>query len=706
MSVFMPSVDPVTKWYRRSLFLGIVVAVIGAGVFLPAIAGNWIYDDHPLIRENPYAHSFAWWPRWFVTDFWDVSEETVLFGSRIVYWRPAITASYALDWQLGGGSPVMFHITNTLAQACVAGLAFVVLRRWIGVTVPALLAALLFAVHPTKAESVAWISGRTDIYCMLAILVATEGVARRLVGKRGGLAMEVFGTLAAYMCKEQAIVLPAFIGVEAWVAAGRPAIDGQIVKRIARAALPQTVLAVVYFGLRRVFLPIKAASLEGGIGVSDHLQAILETIGRFVSLSFAPHDLSIQQGLVRYSNGHSLHSTPYMVIGAVAVVGMIAAAVVARKRWPFITIGVAFYLITLAPTSNIIYTNMQTLVSERFLYLPLLGLTLAVGALIARARTRAAYAITIAAIAVTSMQSVLRAADYRDERRFWARELALHPDSPMAQGFAIGEAMREKRYEMALAQTLQLSKSDAGYQDAFAAVQMAEILAALVPDLDRASLEKVDAFCMDLLEKKAPAASIAVRNVTFSIPTQNRLFSFKLEKVRLRITALRAEIKSRLGDDIGAVELADAELANCRRCRTAIMMTTLAHARASDYETARETLGLAPRDVDDELLASIHSMVERAEAAHRDGVSATGPSKLRARAAELSALELFGRAYDVLAPYKAEIVHAPKVVVGFAELAFRAGDTRTAREVLTAVESATELEAHLAEWQRKMGWGQ
>ncbi|NVB83087.1 MAG: hypothetical protein HOV81_32210, partial [Kofleriaceae bacterium] len=674
--------------------------------FLPAIAGNWIYDDHPLIRENPYAHSFAWWPRWFVTDFWDVSEETVLFGSRIVYWRPAITASYALDWQLGGGSPVMFHITNTLAQAAVAGLAFVVLRRWIGAMLPALLAALLFAVHPTKAESVAWISGRTDIYCMVAILVATEGVARRLSGKRGGLSMEVFGTLAAYMCKEQAIVLPAFVGIEAWVAAGRPAIDRQVVKRIVWVALPQTVLAVAYFGLRGVFLPIKAASLEGGIGPSDHLQAILETIGRFVSLSFAPHDLSIQQGLVRYSSGHSLHSPLYMAIGAIALVAMIAVAIVARKRWSFVTIGIAFYLITLAPTSNIIYTNMQTLVSERFLYLPVLGLTLVVGSLLACTTSRWAYAAAIAAIFATGAQSASRSADYRDERQFWARELALHPESPMAQGFAIGESMREKRYEAALAQTLQLSKSDAGYQDAFAAVQMADILAALIPDHDRASLEKVDAFCQELLEKKAPAATIAVRNVTFSIPTQNRLFSFKLEKVRLRITALRAEIKSRLGDDAGAVALADAELAKCPRCRTAIMMTALAHARASDYEAAREALALAPRDVDDELLASIHTMVEQAEAAHRDGVNVSGPAKLRARAAELSALELFGRAYDVLAPYKAEIVHAPKVVVGFAELAFRAGDAQTAREVLATIESASEVEAHLAEWERKMGWVQ
>ncbi|MCP6335955.1 hypothetical protein NL449_28455, partial [Klebsiella pneumoniae] len=82
------------------------------------------------------------------TDFWDVNEEVVRYGDRLIYWRPAITASYAVDWQLGGGSTLLFHLSNTIIHAAVAALSFVVLRRWVGSTWAAFVAALLFAVHP------------------------------------------------------------------------------------------------------------------------------------------------------------------------------------------------------------------------------------------------------------------------------------------------------------------------------------------------------------------------------------------------------------------------------------------------------------------------------------------------------------------------------------------------------------------------------
>src|SRR5262249_26994250 len=161
-------------------------------------------------------HSFAWVGRWLHTDFWNVGEDVRRFGSPMVYWRPGITATYAVDWSLSNGSPVFFHVMNLLYQAAVCALAFAVLRRGIRKSIPAFVAALLFAIHPTKAESVAWIAGRTDVICMLAVLIAAQGIAWRLAGRRLGLALEIGGTAIAYLTKEQAIVLPAFALVEAW----------------------------------------------------------------------------------------------------------------------------------------------------------------------------------------------------------------------------------------------------------------------------------------------------------------------------------------------------------------------------------------------------------------------------------------------------------------------------------------------------------
>ena len=89
---------PRTRRHRRLL-----IAMLA---FVPSVVGGWIYDDWTLIANNVYVHSFDQWPRWFVTDFWNVNEEIVRIGTRIAYWRPLVTVSYAVDWQISGGAPV------------------------------------------------------------------------------------------------------------------------------------------------------------------------------------------------------------------------------------------------------------------------------------------------------------------------------------------------------------------------------------------------------------------------------------------------------------------------------------------------------------------------------------------------------------------------------------------------------------------------
>jgi protein O-mannosyl-transferase len=687
----------------RPVVVGAVIAVLAAVVFLPAITGPWIYDDRLLIADNPYVHSFEWWPRWFVTDFWNIGEDALHFGSRMVYWRPAISGSYALDWKVGGGAPLLFHITNTLTHAAVGALSFVVLRRWIGAVLPAAAAALLFAVHPTKAESVAWIAGRTDIYCMIAVLLACQGIARRVANKPGGLVLEALATLAAYTCKEQAIVLPAFAAVEAWVAQGRPALDVPVILRGLRAALPQTLIAVGYLVLRSVVLPIKSGA--AGLPLFDHVQAVAESMGRFIVLTVAPHSLSVQQGLVQTSAGVPQHSLVYVIVGAISLIGLTVLAFVLRRRQPAITISIALYLVTLAPTLNIVYTNMLTLISERFLYLPLFGVALGVGwALATWPANRVLQAAVGVFIAFTSIQSLRRAADYRDEDAFWSRELELHPESAEARRARVRKLIRERRYRPALAETLELTRKATDYQDVQVAVEMAQLLSDLTPDRDRASLEAIDHFTGELLQPTGDTATLAVGGATFTIPTTTRLFKQFRDQHHLRIIMLRASLRSRLGDDAGSVELAKDALTECPRCANMVGPGALVLGRAGFYDDAYRLLDSVRGYVPDAPLEGIRTMLDKAVASRHAAEAASGPAALQAKASELAALELWGRAYDVLSPYRDQIKQAPKFAQGFAELAFRAGDPDAARDVLSASMTSQQIDALIADWSARMGW--
>lgn len=690
---------------RLVLLLTIAAAVLGALIFVPSIPGGWIYDDHTLIAENQFAHSLHWWPRYWATDFWNVSEEAVRFTTRIAYWRPLISTSYAVDWRLGGGSPLMFHITNIVLQAVVGALSFALLRRWIGAIWPAFFATLLFLAHPTKAESVAWISGRTDVICMLAVLMVCHGVARRLRGAPGGLILEVFGTLIAYTSKEQAIVLPLFVAVEAWVAADRPAIDFAMVKRIIKVAAPQAVITIAYLAIRATVMPVQAVNVEGSIRAGDHVQAVLESFGRFFALTVAPHDLSIQQGLIHLSGGQPVHSVGYMVLGAVGLAALIAVILVCRRRVPYVSVGIAFYLLTLVPTSNIVYTHMETLISERFLYLPFLGIALVVGcALLQMNKRRWLVGIVVVATCIFAVQSVLRSADYANEDEFWVRELRLHPTSPIAPRNLIQKALREKKNRLALAKTLELTRTDVDYQDLAVAFDVAQLMTMLTPDHARPTLQAIDSFAADLLLPKLPEATLSTDIVTFTIPTTTRPYKKYLEFYRLRLIAMRATLRMRLGDEASALALARDALTECPRCIASVTTGATVFASTGDYEQAAKIIDVGRGYIPEQAIESVSSTIEKAREMHARVAQTTGAAQLQARAAELAALELWGRAYDVLAPYKDEIKKAPKFVRGFAELAFRAGEPAVAREMLAGTIAPAEIDRQLNEWAAVMGW--
>ncbi|HKQ70957.1 MAG TPA: hypothetical protein VJT73_16540 [Polyangiaceae bacterium] len=696
----------------RVSVLSAALATAAAAAFAPALGGEWIYDDRPLIARNIYDHSFAHWWRWFSHDFWDVSEDVKQFGSRMMYWRPGIHASYAWDWLVGGGSPMWFHLVNTAWHALVAVLAFHLLRRWIGAVAPAFVAALLFALHPTKAESVAWISGRTDVLCMAAVLIASLGVARRLRKQRGGLALEIAGTAFAYMTKEQSIVLAAFVFVETWVALGRPALDAPVLRRLTRAALPQLALAGAYLLLRSQLLPLRPEH-HGSLPLSIHAGEVAETMGRYAELLFWPRDLSVQQGLMGYRNGKLDLTTSYIVMGAIFVAILAISAAAARVRWPGVTLGIAFFFFTIFPTSNVMTTDMMTMLSERFLYLPSLGFAFAIGVLLDDFRQTnhspwpmAAAAFAIATLAVVSFR---RSADFEDEKAFWERELLLHPHSIEANRFAVARAAKEKRFAKAIelasrAQKLTVERfAHLRYEYDFI-VQGLEFIMTIVPDHDVKTLRAIDVFFEAVADPKATSAELDVGNVSIRVPLDAAARK-RCEKRMPTTVSLHAITKSRLGDDAAAVALAEQAHGACTGCVDLARTAVLVMARAGNYRRAHEILDVAAAFAEDSVILDLRTLVSKAERAAKDAASTSEPAmKLTFRAAELSSLEAWGRAYDVLAPSRGEIKNAPGYALGFAELAWRAGEFAVARDVLAAVVPPETIASTTEGWSMKMGW--
>jgi hypothetical protein len=694
----------------RPEVLAVLVAVLAAVTFAPAAMGGWIFDDRGLILANARVHSLAAWRSWFTTDFWDAGEPLRQGSLRMMYWRPAVTASYALDWEVGGGAPVVFHVMNLVWHGLVSALAFLTLRRWTSTVLPAFFAACLFAFHPTKAESVAWISGRTDILCAAAILLASYGASLRLKGARCGLALEIAATVLAYLLKEQAIVLAAFVAVEAWVAMDRPALDAAVTKKLLRAGAPQLGLAIVYLGLRARFMPINPHPQT--ISVGDRGSEFLETMGRFFELILAPHDLSVQQALIHTSGGRMIFSAAYVAMGAVVLglAGLVAFG--CRKRIPAVTVGLLLFLATILPTANVVPTGLVTMLAERFLYLPSLGIALVIAALLARCGERwkrPGLALAGVGAVVLGGLSAARAADFGDERTFWARELKLHPDSMDALEFTVREAFDKHQFAKALRLTARAqavasrSFPHRGLEADFI-VQACESILRQTADHDGPSLRTVDTFLGELADGSAPLARVAVRGISIELPLRGAPVQRRLKVLRPRVLLLRADLASRQGDDALAFRFVEAARASCPGCAEIESTAAIVGARAGDYALAHRSLAALAGHPGEARAARVRAVVERSELLGREAAGASGPSGLMLRAQQLASLEAWGRAYDVLAPYKDEIKSAPGVALGFAELAWRAGEPATARDVLAASVPPDKVDTMTSEWSKAMGW--
>lgn len=137
---------------------------------IAAYWGGWhngfVYDDHDLIEKNSLIQEQFSLKKVLTTGYW----ETTRGVSN--YYRPLTILSLKLDHSLYGDKPAGFHISNLLWHISCALLLYLLALQWQASPEIALVAALVFAVTPFHTQSVAWISGRTDVLATTAALLA------------------------------------------------------------------------------------------------------------------------------------------------------------------------------------------------------------------------------------------------------------------------------------------------------------------------------------------------------------------------------------------------------------------------------------------------------------------------------------------------------------------------------------------------------
>jgi tetratricopeptide (TPR) repeat protein len=419
--------DPrVADRLARLLLTGAVLAVFSQTLTFPFVN----FDDPLFVSANPQVRAGLTWEgvRWAFSD------------NGLSQYHPLTWLSYMLDWQLFGGHPWGFHAVNTGLHLASTLLLFGLLRRFGAGTLLAGSLALVFAVHPLRAESVAWIAERKDVLsaCLgLACLGAYLRYAQQPCRRRY---LPVVLLLAlGLLAKPMLVTLPAILLLlDVWPlgrAPWRPA-DTPI------ETPPRS-----WGRLLAEKLPLLALAAASGVGTllmsravkSSLLYPLAERLATALSaLLWYLRTLVWPTGLAVYYPYDHTPSGTQVVAGFLALAGITGMALAGWRRRPWLAVGWLWFLVMLLPVSGLLQAGDQRY-ADRYTYLSHVGLLVALGWQASQWLVGASRRIRVGVgIAVGMAATAIGVLGWQQTRVFassislWRQALAVTTDNAMA----------------------------------------------------------------------------------------------------------------------------------------------------------------------------------------------------------------------------------------------------------------------------------
>lgn len=436
------------------------------------------YDDNVYVYANPQ-----------ITDGLSVSG--VLWALTHVHadnWHPLTTITHMLDCQLFGVAPAGHHLVNVLLHSIAAVLLFLALRRLLGAadirhTWMAAFVAALFAIHPLRVESVAWVSELKDvlsgIFFMLT-LIAYSRYVRARTRSAASYAWALGFYAAGLMSKPTLVTLPfLLLLLDYWPLRRLPSGQAQnglgepegfrlIEDEPAPAARR---VWLVLLAEKAPFLFLSALSCVATLIAQTRGIAALHKITpaarvanalisycQYIAQSFWPANLSVW-----YPYPRELHlgtaAAALLLLGGITV-----AAVYWRRTYPFLLVGWLWFLGVLVPMIGLVQVGKQAR-ADRYTYLSTIGLYLivawGVASLAARWRLNGKLLIIAASLITLALavRSYRQSAYWENSYTLWQHAIDATSNSyiahynlgnAFAEGGRSGEAISEYRSALAI----------------------------------------------------------------------------------------------------------------------------------------------------------------------------------------------------------------------------------------------------------------
>lgn len=353
------------------ILLGLTLSTLA--VYAQVSAFDFIsYDDDYYVVQNPLARAgltAVSIPRAF----------TAVVASN---WIPVTMLSHMLDVELFGLSAGMHHLMNLPFHAAAAILLFLWLRRSTGARWSSAFVAFIFALHPLHVESVAWISERKDVlsaFFFFLALYTWTCYTERPTRARYLLVAAAFSV--GLMCKPMLVTFPLLLIMLDWWPLRRIQADLSS-KTLPWKNLPWKKLLAEKIPLLALSAAVSLVTFlvqhaDGAVASEQSLSPLVRAAKALISCvtyirqTFWPAGLAIF-----YPYPH--HIPLAQAAAALAIlIGMSALLISVRRTRPYLAVGWFWYLIMLVPVIGLVQVGEQSH-ADRYMYLPMVGLTIMV----------------------------------------------------------------------------------------------------------------------------------------------------------------------------------------------------------------------------------------------------------------------------------------------------------------------------------------